>query len=224
MAKYFKYTTGKKRTYDDCFYEFLDALIHFSNTKYMKYELDFNDPSEKAVEMFRERFGYIGESADIRKSEDYKKLMMRLNSCRRHCNRVVAELKEWLADTEAISDQDCRIIIDSLSFTPKGLSVEDKYNVRIEERSPYINTEYIKRIQKASYFFQEKRKIVEKVSMKQLCNFCVGEDIIESCQTRIEAREKEIKHHQSEIKKLRAKNEEDKNKILEMQKKLNSLS
>lgn len=162
--KYFNFQTGKRRKYYDCLNELLDAALHFSNVKYMKYELDFDNPSEKALEMFRETFGDFNDNPRAGKS--YEKLMMAIYACHDRCYKLVDELSERLKTEgkEEIPRDVARKLINFLTFTPSGMTEKRTYNVRIKKRDLRAESrDYVEKLH-AIYMVAEERKNLGKIT------------------------------------------------------------
>lgn len=185
--RYFEYKTSKTRGYYEYFAEFLDALAHFSNVKFMKYELDFGNPSEEAVEMFRSTYKYDGSVNDIRKGKAYADLMMSLYSCHGRCNRLAKELEQQYQTyaPDAPPAKDLCKIMDFLSFSPRGLSFgeKDRYNCRIHERSnELVGYDYIERLQTVYDIIQPLKDAGKIKSLSDICNICYYQEKINKAQ------------------------------------------
>lgn len=197
IKKYFDYTRSKKkRDYYVCFAEFLDALAHFSNVKYIKYELDFDDSSEDAIGMFRETYGYTEEPLD-KKSEAfnavYPKLMKSLYSCDKRCHKLATELNGYLAenaknsktDDEIVPDERIDQMIDYLSFTPTGIHTDARvYNVCVPQRDEKANFAYLDRLNAVYAISQERKNAGKMPNPVVICNIYHYEKRL------VEAREK----------------------------------
>ncbi len=131
-----------KKDYYGLIYCLLEASIHQSNLRYIKYELDFDDTSEEALEMFKLTFYPKNFDKEVEKgtpeyTEARKKLMMALNASYKKLKKLIGEINVEGEKYNIPPINKVDECINFLTFSPRGI-VNDAgtpiFNKKVKER------------------------------------------------------------------------------------------